>query len=150
MVPNMGSSISAADNSATSDDGSAPDDGAATVNSATIITASPAISIVGIAGTTIIPGATYNCPPANHRSAAIDGGSPVNCGTSVNGSASVGASRPDLHKLTVIHGSYEDAFGASYGPADRLMRKKRHACDDPKKGLQYQVGPCSGHDDAFP
>ena len=136
MVTNMGSSISASNNSATSYDGSAPNDCAATINSATIVTAASAILVVGIA-TAIVPAATYNCPPSNHRSAAIDGGSPVNCGTSVNGSASVGASRPDLHKLTVIHGSYEDAFGASYGSADRLMRKKRHACDDPKKGLQY-------------
>ena len=84
MVTNMGSSISASDNSATSDDSSAPDYGSATINSPTIITAASAILVVGIAGTAIVPGATYNCPPSNDRSAAIDGGSPVNYGASVN------------------------------------------------------------------
>ena len=141
MVTNMGSSISASDNSATSYDSSAPDDGAATVNSATIITASSAILIVGIAGTAIVPAANCNCPPSNHRSAAIDGSSPVNCGPSVNGSASVAAANgPDLHNLTVIQRSHEDVFGTGYGRADRLLRKKQYACDDPKKRLQCQVG----------
>ena len=84
MVTNMGSSVSTSDNSATSYDGSAPDDSAATINSTTIITAASAILVVGIAGTAIVPGATYNCPPSNDRSAAIDGGSPVNYGASVN------------------------------------------------------------------
>ena len=67
MVTNMGSSISASDNSATSYDGSAPNDSAATINSATIITAASAILIVGIAGTAIVPAANCNCPPSNHR-----------------------------------------------------------------------------------
>jgi len=89
MVANMGSSISASDNSATSYDGSASDDGPATINSATIITAASAIFVVGIAGTAIVPAATCNCPPSNHRSAAIDGGSPVDCGSPVNCGASV-------------------------------------------------------------
>ena len=89
MVTNMGSSISASDNSATSYDGSAPNDGAATINSATIITAASAIFVVGIAGAAIVPAATCNCPPSNHRSAAIDGGSPMNCGSPVNCGASV-------------------------------------------------------------
>jgi len=143
----MGSSISASDNSATSYDGSAPNDSAATINSATV-TAASAILVVGIAGASIVPAANRNRPPSNDRSAAIDGGSPVNGGSSVNGSASVGASRPDLHNLTVIQRNHEDAFGTGYGRADRLMRKKRHACDDPKQRLQCQVRQCPGHDDA--
>ena len=90
MVTNMGSSISASDNSATSSyDGSAPDEGATAINSATIITAASAIFVVGIAGTAIVPAATCNYPPSNHRSAAIDGGSPVNCGSPMNCGASV-------------------------------------------------------------
>ena len=90
MVTNMGSSISASDNSATSSyDGSASDDGATTINSATVITAASAIFVVRIAGTAIVPTATCNCPPSNHRSAAIDGGSPVDYGSPMNGGASV-------------------------------------------------------------
>jgi hypothetical protein len=107
MVTNMGASISAPDNCATSYNGSTPDDGAAT-----IITAASAILIVGIAGTAIVPAANCNCPPSNYGSAAIDGSSPVNCGSSVNGSASVAAANgPDLHNLTVIQRNHEDVFG---------------------------------------
>jgi hypothetical protein len=86
MVSNVGSSIpcSASDNSATSYDGSASDDGTAAINSATIITAASAIFVVRIAVAAIVPTAAYNCPSSDHRSAAIDGGSSVNCGASVN------------------------------------------------------------------
>jgi hypothetical protein len=36
----------------------------------------------------------------------------VNCGSSVNGSASVAAANgPDLHNLTVIQRNHEDVFG---------------------------------------
>jgi len=86
MVSNMGSSIScsASDNSATSYDGSASDDGAATINSAAIVTAASAIFVVGIAVAAIVPTAAHNRPSSNHRAAAIDGGSPVSCGASMN------------------------------------------------------------------
>ena len=125
MVTNMGSSISASDNSATPYDGSAPNDSAATINSATIVTAASAILVVGIAGSSIVPAAHCNCPPSNHRSAAVDGSSPVNCSSSVNGCASVAAaSGPDLHNLTVIQRNHDDAFRTGYGRADRLLCKK--------------------------
>jgi hypothetical protein len=85
MVSNVGSSISssASDNTATSYDGSTSDDRTATINSATITVAS-AIFVGRIARAAIVPTAAYNCPSSNHRSAAIDSGSPVNCGSPVN------------------------------------------------------------------
>lgn len=91
MVSDVRSSMSrsASDNSATSYDGSASDDGTTTINSAAIITAASAIFVVRIAvAAAIIPTAAYNCPSSDHRSAAIDGGSP-NCGSPVNCCASV-------------------------------------------------------------
>ena len=79
MVSNMSPSIScsAPHNSATSYDGSA------TINSATVIAAASAILVVRIAVAAIVPTAN-NCPSSNYRSTAIDGGSSVNCGASVN------------------------------------------------------------------
>ena len=85
MVSNMSPSIScsAPDYSATSYDCSASDDGAATINSATVIAATSAILVVRIAMAAIVSTA-HNCPSSNYRSAAIDGGSSVNCGASVH------------------------------------------------------------------